>query len=163
VTYRGHVEATFESAHKADVPGHKCSGTLREVPDDVKRAIRIHVPTFFDGVGKFKKITDDDIEGFIQALKVDNLFDYHGHSWLAEIDFEYTKVDEHFWGPDFGRVKDLIRRMDHHNLNLIFEQPTSEFIARHLYEAFYSEFGFYPKRVCLHEGRGNKMEFIGDG
>lgn len=161
MTYIGHVEATFEAAHKADVPGHKCSGTLRGVPEDVKRAIRVHVPTFFDGVGDYQRITPERIENFLQALKVDNLFDYHGHSWLGEIDFEYDKVDEHFWGPDFGRVKDLIRTMDHHNLNLMMDQPTSEFISRHLYELFRVTFGFNPLRVILHEGRGNRMEYHG--
>jgi len=150
--YQGHVEATFESAHKADVPGHKCSGTLRQVPKDVREALYASPALMSDGDVLFDII--------IEILK--DKFDYHGHSWLAEIDFEYTHVDEHFWGPDFGKVKDLIRVMDHHNLNLMFEQPTSEFLARFLYESFEKEFGFAPLLVRLHEGRGNKMEYRRD-
>ena len=150
--YRGHVEATFESAHKADVPGHKCSGTLRGVPKDVKDALYAMPELLSDG--------DILYDTVIEVLA--DKFDYHGHSWLAEIDFEYARVDEHFWGPDFGKVKDLIRSMDHHNLNLMFTQPTAEFIANFLYGAFKDKFGFSPVFVKLHEGRGNTMIYHGE-
>lgn len=149
--YRGHVEATFESAHKADVPGHKCSGTLEGVPKDVRDALYASPVLMSDGDVLFDTI--------INILK--DKFDYHGHSWLAEIDFEYEEVDEHFWGPDFGRVKDLIRVLDHHNLNLLFEQPTAEFLAQHLFREFEYTFGSPPIMVKLHEGRGNTMTYYG--
>jgi 6-pyruvoyl-tetrahydropterin synthase len=151
MTYRGHVEATFESAHKADVPGHKCSGTLGGVPDDIRQAIDL----VQEESGMSQEIRN------MLLNKLHGLFDYHGHSWLAEIDFEYEEVDEHFWGPDFGKVKDLIRTLDHHNLNLFFEQPTAEFISQHLYRAFEAAFGFPPTLVKLHEGRGNTMTYYG--
>jgi len=124
---------------------------MKGVPKDVREALYAMPELMSDGDELFDRVIG----------QLDGLFDYHGHSWLAEIDFEYDDdmVDEHYWGPDFGKVKDIIRVMDHHNLNLVFEQPTSEFIAKFLYEAFKKEFGFEPLRVVLHEGRGNKMEY----
>lgn len=145
--YRGHVEARFESAHKADVPGHKCSGTLKGVPKDVRAAL--YALDMSAGNKAF--------DAMIAAIE--DKFDYHGHSWLAEIDFMYDEVDEHFWGPDFGKVKDLIRVMDHHNLNLMFEQPTSEYLTQYLYERFRAEFGMAPLWVKIHEGGGNTMKY----
>ena len=95
---------------------------------------------------------------------LEDKFDYHGHSWLAEVEWNYTEhqLDEHFWGPDFGKVKDMIRELDHHNLNLMFAQPTAEFLAKHLFEKFTEVFGFMPDLVKLHEGRGNMVIYRGE-
>lgn len=118
--YRGHVEATFESAHKNGPPGHKCAGTLG-----------------------------------------DGSLDYHGHSWLAEIEWEYEEdqLDDYGWGPDFGKVKQIIRQYDHHNLNLLLAVPSAENLCKKMYEEFVETFGFSPLFVKLHEGRGNTMTY----
>ena len=151
MTYTEHVEATFESAHMADVPDHKCTGTIPGLTTRMQDRIVEHA----------KALGMNNIDLLLDRLEVDVLMDFHGHSWLAEIDFAFEKVDAHFWGPDFGKVKDLIRELDHHNLNLRFEQPTSEFLTRWLYNAFTDKFGFPPLEVTLHEGRGNRMVYSG--
>ena len=89
----------------------------------------------------------------------------HGHSWVAEIDWEYGEVrqDEYGWGPDFGAVKEIIRRLDHQNLNNVFDfPPSAENIAKWMYQEFELNFGFRPLFVKLHEGRGNTMVYSGE-
>lgn len=87
----------------------------------------------------------------------------HGHSWLAEIDWEYEedKLDAYGWGPDFGAVKEIIRQLDHHDLNQWFADmpPSAERIAQWMYRQFEELFGFAPLFVRLHEGRGNTMTY----
>lgn len=145
--YRAHVEATFEAAHMADVPDHKCTGTRPGITDRLAERIIEHAT----------RLNINNIDLLLDALETDIVMDFHGHSWLAEIEFDYEEVDEHFWGVDFGKAKDIIRSLDHHNLNLVFEQPTSEFLSKWLYEEFGRRFGFFPAFVKLHEGRGNVM------
>lgn len=86
----------------------------------------------------------------------------HGHSWLGEIEWEYDsdKQDEFGWGPDFGKVKELFRRLDHQDLNEFFVfPPSAENIAQRIYKDFIAQFGFAPLFVKLHEGRGNIMTY----
>lgn len=149
--FRAHVEATFESAHKNGPPGHKCAGTLEGVPQDVIQVIK----NFFGRNGEGPQKTYD----LLELLK--DKFDYHGHSWFCEIEWDYTEdqLDEVKWGPDFGKVKDIIRSLDHHNLNLMFDTPSAEMIAKSIYHDFEIIFGFFPDFVRLHEGRGNTMTY----
>lgn len=150
VMYRAHVEATFESAHRNGPDGHKCAGTLYGVPLSVRKKVE----AFFDST--------DLAEQMIAELSDE--FDFHGHSWLAEIEWDYNEsvMTDYLWGPDFGKVKDLIRQLDHHNLNLIFEYPSAEFLTKWLYEQFKEQFGFTPIFVKIHEGRGNTMVYSGE-
>jgi len=86
----------------------------------------------------------------------------HGHSWVAEIEWEYgpDQQDAYGWGPDFGAAKGIIRNLDHQNLNEVFEfAPSAENIAKWMYEEFERMFGFFPDFVRLHEGRGNTMTY----
>lgn len=146
--FRAHVEATFESAHRNGPKGHKCAGTLTGVPDDVVAVI-----------GKLLAEQEEIADALIEQLS--DKFDFHGHSWLAEIEWDYDEdqLDESKWGPDFGRAKDMIRQLDHHNLNLIFAMPSAEMIAKWMYHEFEARFGFYPDFVRVHEGRGNTMTY----
>jgi hypothetical protein len=157
--YRAHVEATFESAHKSGPKGHKCAGTNPGIPSDIAAGI-------MEGLIQAPEVEQVERRLIFSSIasQIDNLFDYHGHSWLCEIEWDYSEqvIDENFWGPDFGKVKDLIRQLDHHNLNLMFEQPTAEFLAAHLYHQFEVVFGFRPAFVKLHEGRGNTMVYSGE-
>jgi 6-pyruvoyl-tetrahydropterin synthase len=90
-----------------------------------------------------------------------SMLDYHGHSWLGVIEWSYSEdqLDKYGWGPDFGAVKDLIRKYDHHNLNLMHPQPSAENLAKTIYEEFFHTFGFKPDFVRLHEGHGNTMTY----
>lgn len=85
----------------------------------------------------------------------------HGHSWKAEIEFRYdsSQLDEYGWGPDFGRVKGLIRALDHRNLNDLFSfPPSAENISRYLLNQTYNMFpDLLWVRVTIHEGRGNMI------
>ena len=69
----------------------------------------------------------------------------HGHSWSATVTVRSSQLEES--GPksgmviDYGELKELVspvveRHLDHHHLNqtLQTERPTSEFIARWLFE-----------------------------
>jgi 6-pyruvoyltetrahydropterin/6-carboxytetrahydropterin synthase len=114
--WRYHVEVTFEAAHSAGPPGHKCH-TL------------------------------------------------HGHSFVAEAEGEYreSSIDAYGWGPDFGKLKDVIRPLDHQNLNelelLQGMAPTSENLTRWIYQQITDLTGLAPDFVRLHEGRGNVMTY----
>lgn len=149
-----HVEATFESAHANGPVGHKCAGTHPGVPANIAAAI-------MDALHAAQVPAPRTAYAAIAEAIGNGMLDFHGHSWLAEIDFAYdeTKLDDHAWGPDFGAAKALIRELDHHNLNLILDQPSAEVIASYLYQQFSSRFGFDPLRVIVHEGRGNRMEY----
>ena len=86
----------------------------------------------------------------------------HGHSWRAELEWDYdeTKQNEFGWGPDFGAVKGMVRKLDHQNLNELFSfAPSAENIAQFLYNEFTSIFGMYPAKVQLFEGRGNSITY----
>lgn len=152
--YTAHVEATFESAHANGPAGHKCAGTQPGIPGNVAAAI-------MDALHDIAAPSPRRIYEAIAERIGNGMLDYHGHSWLAELDFAYDEdqLDESGWGPDFGAAKELIRQLDHHNLNLLMDQPSAERIAEWLYGAFMTRFGFAPLRVVVHEGRGNRMVF----
>lgn len=111
---------------------------------------------------KFEAAHKNGPPGHKCAGTLDPELDYHGHSWFAEIEWEYDddQLDEFGWGPmDFGKAKDLIRALDHHNLNLILDTPSAEVISKYLYTEFSTEFGIAPLFVRLHEGAGNTMTY----
>ena len=149
--FRAHIEARIEAAHRNGPPGHKCAGTNLGVPLDVKTIIRRA-----EAAGLL--VSADGLIGDLQGL-----FDFHGHSWLVEIDWQYEtdQLDANGWGPvDFGAAKDLIRAFDHHNMNLLSViPPSAENLARQLYEGFTSAFGLTPLLVRVHEGHGNTMTY----
>ena len=65
----------------------------------------------------------------------------HGHNWMIEVYVKCKKLDEIGIGVDFmdikQAVKDLLKGLDHFNLNDLAEfkerNPTSENIAKFLY------------------------------
>jgi 6-pyruvoyl-tetrahydropterin synthase len=146
--FHAHVEAQFESSHRNGPPGHKCAGTLIGLPDDVTQ-ILVNAGLSLD----------DNLRA-----QLSQVFDFHGHSWLAEIEWSYTEkqLDEYAWGPDFGAVKLIIRQYDHHNLNLMMKLPSAENIAKAMFEEFETTFGFAPDFVRLHEGKGNVLTYRAD-
>ena len=69
--------------------------------------------------------------------------DPHGHNWEIEVFVAGAKLDAIGFLVDFRelkeRVKEVLGELDHHDLNKLppfrRQNPTSENLARHLYEA----------------------------
>jgi len=93
----------------------------------------------------------------------------HGHTWLAEVEFEYPEsmLDENGWGPDFGAIKAIIKPLDHNELNSHFAgrfPPSAENLAKWLWNEAASVVGLTRGRaqnlvVRIHEGGGNFVEY----
>jgi 6-pyruvoyl-tetrahydropterin synthase len=81
----------------------------------------------------------------------------HGHSWTITIRFGYTPadLDQYGWGIDFLRVKKLIDRYDHKDLNTILAVPSAENLAIQLWSDFEQDCGRSPLSVTVEEGKGN--------
>ena len=62
----------------------------------------------------------------------------HGHSWLATI-FLSGPINEDGWVLDFARIDEefepLFKMLDHQTLNDIIENPTSENVAKFIFDA----------------------------
>ena len=52
----------------------------------------------------------------------------HGHTWKVEVQIESTDLVDNMI-VDFANIKDEINRLDHKNLNEMFDYPTAEVIA----------------------------------
>lgn len=85
----------------------------------------------------------------------------HGHSWRAEVEMVYSRLDGIGWGPDFGQIKAIIRSLDHNDLNELLAPlaPSAEHIAQWLYREIEEVIGLAPALVRIHEGRGNSVEY----
>ncbi len=70
-----------------------------------------------------------------------NCSNLHGHNWIVEAYIQCTRLNQMGFGVDFKDVKevvtDVIRRLDHTNLNEVAEfgsiNPTAENISKLLY------------------------------
>jgi len=62
----------------------------------------------------------------------------HGHRWKVEVTVGSDKLNESGMVVDFsilkGHVRELIESFDHHFINDIIKQPTSENIAKFFYD-----------------------------
>jgi len=92
----------------------------------------------------------------------------HGHDWLAVVEITYHKVDENGWGPDFGAIKNIIRPLDHQNLNTFFTEtdlpikPSAELIGQWLYRQIWGVTGYQPDFVEITEGGANSVTYRED-
>lgn len=72
----------------------------------------------------------------------------HGHNYRVELILAAKQLNDHGFVEDYNDLKPfgdyLDRYLDHRHLNEIFEQPTAEIIAKHLYEVA-RNFLFYGK------------------
>jgi 6-pyruvoyltetrahydropterin/6-carboxytetrahydropterin synthase len=86
----------------------------------------------------------------------------HGHNWKVEVLVESDKLDDVGLAVDFRELKevlgDVLSEFDHKNLNDLpmfkEENPSSENIARRLYEklsAALSDFSVRVGKVCVWE------------
>jgi len=90
----------------------------------------------------------------------------HGHSWRIEATWKHTDtdLDDYGWGPDFGAVKSIIRRLDHsggdRGLNALFSfAPSAENIARWLFDEIRAGWHMHHLIVIVHEGKGNSVQY----
>lgn len=98
--------------------------------------------------------------------------DLHGHNWLVEVVVRGNQLDEADLLMDFGELKKIMNQaldqLDHKHLNEIppFDQinPSSENIARHLYEYVGARL---PENVAMHsvsawESENSKATYFKD-
>jgi len=58
----------------------------------------------------------------------------HGHRWEVEVEIITDVLDENSMVVDFQKIKELIDKFDHQNLNEIIKfNPTAENLAQYLY------------------------------
>lgn len=90
----------------------------------------------------------------------------HGHNWTVNIYCKRYKLNKDGMIIDFGKIKDLIMKFDHANLNdvLIDINPTAENLARYFWSLIP-----YCYRVEVEESKNNlvwyekeKKECYGD-
>ncbi len=85
----------------------------------------------------------------------------HGHTWKVTVSLSGKELGELGMGVDFKEIRKKLRRhvveLDHTNLNDLkaFKEinPTSENVAKYLYDKLKPEFGgeFRLSRVTVHE------------
>lgn len=58
----------------------------------------------------------------------------HGHSWKVITEIVSSELDNNGMIIDFAKIKDIINKLDHQDLNEILDfNPTAENIARYIY------------------------------
>ncbi|MCF8033272.1 MAG: 6-carboxytetrahydropterin synthase QueD [Desulfarculaceae bacterium] len=95
----------------------------------------------------------------------------HGHNWKVEVVVQGNKLDKADLLMDFGELKKLMNQaldqLDHRHLNEVapFDQvnPSSELIAKHLYETIAQDL---PEQVSMHsvsawESEDSRATYLG--
>jgi 6-pyruvoyltetrahydropterin/6-carboxytetrahydropterin synthase len=80
----------------------------------------------------------------------------HGHNWKVRVCLMADSLDEVGMALDFGRIKELLAgilaEFDHAYLNdlpaFASQNPTSENLARHIYERMADALAGVPASVC---------------
>jgi len=56
----------------------------------------------------------------------------HGHNWIITVRVESPSLNKEGMVVDFGAIKEIVNKLDHHNLNEVLPglNPTAENIAR---------------------------------
>jgi 6-pyruvoyltetrahydropterin/6-carboxytetrahydropterin synthase len=100
---------------------------------------------------------------FDAAHRLPDWPDIHGHSYRAEVWFEGPVVDGYvIREAELTALTDAVRaRLDHRFLNDIIPLPTSENIAKFLWEEFRAA-GNLVKVVVLRESCGLGVEYSGE-
>lgn len=77
---------------------------------------------------------------FSAAHQLTNAYDkkcndsIHGHNWKVLIEIR-TKLLKNNMVIDFTKLKEIVNKLDHKNLNDILDfEPTAELIAKHIYD-----------------------------
>ncbi len=80
----------------------------------------------------------------------------HGHNWKVRVGLKTDKLDEIGMAMDFGIIKSILQsildELDHAYLNdvpsLNGMNPTSENLARYIYERMDKELAAHPASIC---------------
>lgn len=56
----------------------------------------------------------------------------HGHNWEITVYCKSYQLNSDGMVVDFNKIKEVVRRLDHININLVILQPTAENIAKYL-------------------------------
>lgn len=95
----------------------------------------------------------------------------HGHNWLVRASVQCEELDELGLGIDFKELKhllnDSIKKLDHSDINIIFEKeernPSSENIARYIYRELGTKLKdprYRISRVEVYETPGNCASYF---
>lgn len=82
----------------------------------------------------------------------------HGHNWIIVIYCKSEELDENGMVIDFVKIKEQVMKLDHKNLNEIFDfNPTAENIAKYLCNNI-------PKcyKVDIIESENNEASYVQD-
>ena len=75
----------------------------------------------------------------------------HGHNWIIEVTCRREELDENGRVVDFHHIKDVVKKLDHQNLNAILSMnPTAENIAKWIHDQVP-----YCTKVMVQESEGN--------
>jgi len=70
----------------------------------------------------------------------------HGHNWRIIVYLQADKLNENGMVTDFSWIKEIVKSLDHKNLNSIIPQPTAENIAFYICNKINDNVGL--KAVC---------------
>ncbi len=91
----------------------------------------------------------------------------HGHSYRIEVAVKGLVNEETGWFIDYQRIHDawapLFAKLDHHYLNDIagLENPTSEILARWLWDRFAEKLPEQLERITVFETNDARCEYEG--
>lgn len=58
----------------------------------------------------------------------------HGHEWVVIVNISSKKLAEDGMIIDFGKIKDIVKDLDHKCLNDFIKVPTAENLSEYIYE-----------------------------
>lgn len=75
----------------------------------------------------------------------------HGHNWIIKVTCEAKELNKNGMVVDFTAISNIVKSLDHKDLNSVIPNPTAENIAKYLCDLI-------PNcvRVEINESRGNK-------
>ena len=78
----------------------------------------------------------------------DNL---HGHNWKVEVKIKTNELKDGMV-VDFKKLKEIINKLDHKNLNIILDfEPTAENLAKYLHNKIQEEVGKIDIKITIWE------------
>lgn len=85
----------------------------------------------------------------------------HGHSYRVIVELT-GELNEHGFVEDYGMVREVLNeilyKLDHKNLNDLFDQPSTEIIAEYIFEQMVNEFE-KMSAVTIYETPSNSCRY----
>jgi 6-pyruvoyltetrahydropterin/6-carboxytetrahydropterin synthase len=86
----------------------------------------------------------------------------HGHSYRVVVEVS-GELNEHGFVVDYGEIKEVlgeaIARVDHTNLNDMFDRPSTEILAEYFWQMVSAEIGGVSA-VTVYETPGNGCRYV---